>query len=449
MLVRTARAVVVLALGLVAVGAFTRLLTWAMDTQSYNTWGALFMVPVVVGLNVVVMLAVARREVDATITALVALGFGAKMLGVLARYFTAYVLYGGAADAEAYNIYAAEHYFNWRRGIFVWEPSGKTGTQNLELITTAIYTVIGPSTVTGFVVFGSLAFWGAYLLLRAFRVAFPEGDHRRYAVLVLLLPSLLYWPSSIGKEAWLLLFVGVTALGGARFFQGHTATGLALIALGAVGTVLIRPHVTVLMVAALFVAQLARPTGHASTGILTKAAGVLVMGVAAAILVTQSAQFLGIDDLSWQAVSDEITWAGGQTTQGGSAFTPVPLTEPLGVPAAIVTLLFRPFPWEAHNVQLLVQSAEGVLLLVLTIAAWPRLRRLPSLLRANPYLVFALIYALGFIVAFAGFANFGILARQRVLMLPFFLVLLALPAAAPRRAGRRPKVSEYSYAQPW
>ncbi len=41
--------------------------------------------------------------------------------------------------------------------------------------------------------------------------------------------------------------------------------------------------------------------------------------------------------------------------------------------------------------------------------------------------MFALVYTSAFIVAFASFANFGILARQRVLMLPFFLVLLSLP----------------------
>ena len=48
-------------------------------------------------------------------------------------------------------------------------------------------------------------------------------------------------------------------------------------------------------------------------------------------------------------------------------------------------------------------------------------------MRTNPYVTFAVVYALAFIIAFAGFANFGILARQRTLMLPFFLVLLALP----------------------
>ena len=48
-------------------------------------------------------------------------------------------------------------------------------------------------------------------------------------------------------------------------------------------------------------------------------------------------------------------------------------------------------------------------------------------MRRNPYVTFAVVYVAAFIWAFSGFGNFGILARQRVLMLPFFLVLLALP----------------------
>ena len=37
------------------------------------------------------------------------------------------------------------------------------------------------------------------------------------------------------------------------------------------------------------------------------------------------------------------------------------------------------------------------------------------------------VYVLSFILAFSGFANFGIVARQRSLMIPFFLAFLALP----------------------
>ncbi len=444
---RTPKTVLVLALGLALVAGLTALFTWAMDTQSYNTWGALLVVPPLIALDVALLMVVIHHQRDRRIKELLGLGFAAKLIGIFGRYFVTYFIYGGTADAQRYNLYAAEHYFNWRRGIFVLAESDKPGTQNMELITTAIYTVIGPSALAAFFVYGSLAFWGIYLTFRAFQIAFPDADHRRYAALVFLLPSLLYWPSSIGKEAWLALFVGVLALGTARYFQGQVALGIALIAIGSLGTALLRPHVTVLLVSALFVAQVVRPTAKTSTSILTKAAGAFVLGVAGWILASQSAQFLGIDDFSWQAIADSYEYRSGNTEQGGSGFTPVPLDSPLGIPAAFMTVLFRPFPWEAVNLQMLVQSLEGVFLIGLAIASWPRLRTVPGLLRRNPYLVFAVVYTAAFVIAFAGFGNFGILARQRTLMLPFFLVLLCLP----KPVRKRPFVTQRELvgAQSW
>ena len=57
------------------------------------------------------------------------------------------------------------------------------------------------------------------------------------------------------------------------------------------------------------------------------------------------------------------------------------------------------------------------------------MRRAIRHLRRWPYVAFILVYAAGFVVAFASIANFGILARERVQLLPFFLVLLAMPGA--------------------
>ncbi|HET9022783.1 MAG TPA: hypothetical protein VFN34_12925, partial [Ornithinibacter sp.] len=399
---------------------------WALSHESYNVWGAVVVVPLVVAANGVIIWRVCVRENDRFFTAIFVTGFVAKLLATLGRYFVAYVVYDGAADAERYNVYAAAHYALWRDGTITWEWGGKQGTQYMELITTAVYTVIGPSPLGGFFVYSSLAFWGAYLLYRAFRIAVPDGDWRRYSALVFLLPSMLYWPSSIGKEAWLLLFVGVTALGAAKYFAQQWGA-LLLLAGGALGTAIIRPHVAVLLFAALLVAQLFRPVDKRSTGFVTKVLGLVVMGVAAVVLTTQSARFLGIDDFNWQAISESVGVASGQASQGGSAFAGAPITSPLGIPAAVVTVLFRPFPWEAHNIQLVLQSLEGLVLLVLLLRSWPRLRGLPRAMRRNPYVTFAVVYVGAFIWAFSGFGNFGILARQRVLMIPFFLILLALP----------------------
>jgi hypothetical protein len=422
--------------GVVVGAGAAAVFAWAVSTNSYNVWGAVIVVPVVVAVNLLLIWQVAQRNAaEPRLGRLLGFAFAAKMLGTLARYAVAYVVYNGQADAERYNLFAAHNFRAWREGQIAFEWNDARGTKAMELITTALYTVTGPTTLAAFFVYASFAFWGAYLMYRAFRVALPDGNHTRYAALVLFLPSMLFWPSSIGKESWLMLFVGVTALGAAKFFA-HERGAYALLAAGAVGASLIRPHVAVLLFASLLVAQLFRPATSQATGILLKIGGVAVMGVAAWVLTQQSAAFLGTEDISLEGISSTLAEADRRSTQGGSAFTPVSMSNPLGFPAAAVTVLFRPFPFEAHNLQMLMTSVEGVFLLGLTIASWPRLRRLPSLLRHNPYVVFALVYVTGFIVAFSSFGNFGILARQRVLMLPFFLVLLALPQRRKNESDR-------------
>lgn len=418
---------VLAAVGVMAGAGYAIVWSWALSSQTYNIYGALAIIPIIVALDLLLVARVIMRHPDEEwLRWVMVVGLFAKLIGTFGRYYVAYVVYSGQADAERYNYYASYQHKEWRQGIISWDFSGKQGTDMMEVITTAIYTVIGGSPLAGFFVFASLAFWGAYLLYRAFVIALPEADHKRYALLIFLLPSMLYWPSSIGKESWLMLFVGVTALGAARFFREQSGA-VILLATGAAGLALVRPHIAVLIFAALAVAQLFRPTGGTATGLVRKILGIGVLGAAAFVLVRASAEFLGIDDISVQAVSETVEWTGGQTEQGGSEFTPVELTNPLAFPYALVTILFRPFVFETHNIQMLVQSLEGLFLMVLMVRGWRRLRRIPRLLRSNPFLWFAVLYIVGFTLAFAGFGNFGILARQRVLMLPFFLMLLSLP----------------------
>ena len=84
-------------------------------------------------------------------------------------------------------------------------------------------------------------------------------------------------------------------------------------------------------------------------------------------------------------------------------------------------------------------------LLALIALSWRRLRQLPRALLRMPYVTFAATYVVVFVYAFSVIGNFGILARQRTQMLPFLFVLLALPAALPRRGQPRsvePRTSE-------
>src|SRR5262249_27566075 len=62
----------------------------------------------------------------------------------------------------------------------------------------------------------------------------------------------------------------------------------------------------------------------------------------------------------------QATSKGGQ--YGGSEFVPTVVSSPVGLPAAIFTVLFRPTLIEAGNVTSLVAALEGTALLILTVA---------------------------------------------------------------------------------
>lgn len=412
---------------------------WAMSNTGYEVWGALIVVPLVFAANVPLLVRAGRSEPERWFITLLVVAFAAKMVGSFVRYWMVVELYG-TGDSLRYVAFAETQSELWRQGFFVAPTEGANtivGTLFLELVTTAVYTLTGPTPLGAFVVFASLSFWGQYLIYRAFRIALPTFDHRRYAFLVFLLPSFLFWPSSVGKEAFLMLCIGVSSLGAARLYRNQIG-GMPLLAAGLFASAMVRPHVTALLVAAALGGLLFRSNEGRATAGMTKVAGVVVLIVLTIAFADRAAEYVGVEELTVAEVNETLDVRGGNTETGGSEFTPVPLTNPLGIPAAFVTVLFRPFPWEANNLQSLMASAESLALLGLIALSWRRFGGMARYLRENPYLIFALVYTLLFIWAFSRFGNFGIIARQRVLVMPFVLILAAFPpVAAPRKGGRR------------
>ena len=82
-----------------------------------------------------------------------------------------------------------------------------------------------------------LGFWGSYLFYRAFTIAFPEGRARSYARFMFLLPSFLFWPSSIGKEAWMICCIGMATYGVALILK-HNQLGYPVAAFGLTGVLI-------------------------------------------------------------------------------------------------------------------------------------------------------------------------------------------------------------------
>ena len=205
-------------------------MTWLMEHGSYDTWAA---IPVVIGLLVIsvpLLRHATSIEEDPRIARLLWWAFGLKLLGALPRYAVAFGVYDGQADAAAYSRIGGALARQFRNGDFVIDLGRRVqGTGFIEIVTGAVYTVTGATDIGGFFVFAWMGFWGLYLFHRAFVRACPDGDHWRYALLVFLLPSLLFWPSSIGKEAWMCLGLGLVAYAGSRMLTGARG-GLPLLA---------------------------------------------------------------------------------------------------------------------------------------------------------------------------------------------------------------------------
>jgi len=391
--------------------------------------------PLIVGpglflLSVPLLRSEAARSGDSKLYGILLLALAVKLAGALLRHFVGYTVYLGQNDATGYFNYGVSLGEQFRDGNFATGLPSLTGTDFLRFFSGLVYTFLPASRIAGFLVFAWLGFWGQVFFYRAYRIAVPEGRSRAYGYWVLFLPSLVYWPSSIGKEAWMMLALGLAALGAAHVLAGRTGKGLLVAGLGMWFAALVRPPMAGIVALALASAVVLRPPNpaHRQFAPIAKAVSLVAVSVLVVLFIGRAQEFLNAESLTSSAgISQELTELSERADKGGSEFTPAIVRSPLDLPLAGLTVLFRPLVTEAHNAQALAAATESTVLLLLAVYRLPWIVAAIRSGRRQPYVVFALVYVALFVVAFSAFPNFGLLARQRVQVLPLLLVLLTVP----------------------
>lgn len=422
--------------------AYIVLMAVAMDRTSYDVWGALIVVPPMVAISVWALRILFPRH-DLFVVAVV--GLLVKFAATPARYWVVFEAYAGLGDASTYHTVGSSLARSVRTGQepFLAVIPHEVGTKAIEQATGLVYTLFGGSQMAGFFWFSWLGFWGIVLFVKAAVLAVPELDAKRYALLCFLTPTLTFWPSSIGKEAWMIFALGTISYGAARGFAGRWDMGaIGTIAAGSVLASLVRPHQAAIWLAAIVLALvvaalLRRRSGHrrwlAIVLAAATAAGLMVVGWVTLQYLSPSDEGSGITDRIGN-IFDENT---RRSTGGGSGFTPPSIATPLDWPLAIVKTLFRPGIWEARGLAQIIPAVEMTVLLLLAVVGWRRLANTPRMMARYPYVTFAVLCVCGVGLAFSTFGNLAILVRQRSLGFPLLLVLWALPPRA-RRADDRP-----------
>jgi hypothetical protein len=372
---------------------------------------------------------------------------GLLLFGLVLRFGLAYYRFEHAQDAFGYYANGIRLRAAYLRFDFS-EPTGRPvpGTGGMRAISGVVQIFVNNDYFGAFLVLTWLAFIGCWLLYRAFAITVGDGDIRRYALLVMLWPAMAFWPSSLGKDAWMVFTIGLAAYGAARVYR-RLGGGYTFMALGLLGASFVRPHLALLALVAFVVALLVGRRHDVrdtiTPGFLAKMVGLVLVLVLGSVLVSRTQRLLDIEDFSSSSLDTATAEVTERTSEGDATFTPANPRSPIGFVEASVTVLFRPFPNEARGTEQLLSAAEGLFLVVLTVRSFRRLTTIPRRLRPQPYVTFALAYVLLWIMAFGVIGNFGILARQRTQMLPFYFVLLAVPAtvAALRidRADAKPR----------
>jgi len=447
-------------IGAVTVGVVVLLVAVGLDHTTADAFSGFVTLLVLTLVAIPVLQWVARRDGEPQMSRVLLAALLAKIAGTLLRYFVITVLYSDVADAGVYSRGGQTVAANLRAGILDFRipelASRGVETERIAQAVGVVYTFTGVSRYSAAFVFAFISFAGQVLMWRAFRQAVPEGDHRRYALLVLFLPSLLFWPSSIGKEALMLGCIGVVSYGAAQIFRERVRVGgIVMFLSGALGLFLIRPHMALIAIVALGVASafgtlVGMGRSGATRRTLVRLAALVVLIGAAGVATSGLSRFFSEGNSSDESgVTSVLERTQEQTQTGGSEFQPPAVTTPLDLPAAVVTVLVRPFPWEAGNVNGIIASTEGLLLGGLFVCGYRRVLTWFRVAPRRPYLVFAVVYGLVFIVAFSYIANFGILARQRTQMLPLILTMIAMYPAPRRRVSwlgfrpdRRTRVSD-------
>jgi hypothetical protein len=366
----------------------------------------------------------------------------AKLVASYVRYQTITNDYGGVADATGYDQYGRRFAAAWLDGGNAPDLTDLRQTNFIRWFTGVVYYLFGTNMVAGFFLFGLLALIGSYLWYRATVDAVPQVDKRLYLALVLFAPSVAFWPSSIGKESLMQLGIGAVALATAHLLRHRLAKAAVIGFAGGWLLWVVRPHLLALVTLAAgcaYVGGRVRAGGGPMRSFMARPVGLLAVVLLVAFTISQGAKFLGIEDLSLSSIEAELDEQTERSSQGGSQFDNGDNSlNPLNLPRGAVTVLLRPFPWETESSLQLLSSLESAVLAGIIVARLSSVRAALTLARSTPFLLYCWVLVILYAATFSSFANFGLLVRQRSLVLPALFAIIAVRAGARVKARPAP-----------
>lgn len=393
-------------------------------------------------------------------------GLNYKMIGSLGFSFI-YIFYYGNGDAMSF--FAAmkplaklastmpERYFTF---MTTWTelypaecayPVHRAGASYIlrgsaSLAVIRIGSVINMLSMSSFIVCNILFGFICYLFVwRAFRLMvsiYPKLE-RDFSIAFLMVPSVLFWGSGIGKDSIMLggIMLFFTSFYDLVIRKKRMMTNLFLLVAVIYVISQVRGFLVYTVTPGLLLMASVYYRNMFKNAVVRFVALPLFIGVGlvAAIFVMgkfgSMVESYSVDSLQKKAEGFHSWHSYLGETQGGSAYS---LGDDVDyslagiirkAPLALAITLFGPFVWQIRNVVMLMSGAESLIFLYYFITVFINVRayRALSVLTKDHIIMFCLpfVIAIGIAVGMTSF-NYGALVRYKIPILPFFVVLISV-----------------------
>ncbi|WP_148255184.1 hypothetical protein [Aidingimonas lacisalsi] len=288
------------------------------------------------------------------------------------------------------------------------------GTAGVVYLTAFFSQGLGLSLIGVFLVYNIIGYIGLLAFYAGLKAvtAHKELYIQRLVLLIIFLPSVSFWSSSIGKDA-----ISFTATALALWSSMHLKNRLPLMVAAILMMLLVRPHMAGLIVIGLSASFVL----HANVSILQRIVfGCVALG-AAVVIVPFSLEYAGVGNGS--DVDTLLTYVEGRQAYNQTGGGGVDISQ-MSLPMQLITYMFRPLPFEANSIFQLASSMDNLILLYLFfVGGYAIAKGKKSSLGENR--TFLWVYALlSWLILAMTTANMGISARQKWMFVPVLIYLL-------------------------
>ncbi|HEX8584866.1 MAG TPA: hypothetical protein VF680_10680 [Allosphingosinicella sp.] len=311
-----------------------------------------------------------------------------------------------------------------------WKSYGSgTGVSTIFIINLVQFlkSYVGGSFLDYFLLFQAAGFWGILFIIRAFDDIHQELGRPIFSgvYLLLFLPGLHFWTSAIGKDGLMFLAVAMCAWAAFRLKSRYLVFGA-----GIAIALLVRPHIALVALVAFALALL---VGR-GTSLLTRAAllAVVLAGISSTVGILEEV-VTGLNFSSTESMAEVFESRNRISEESGADAT----ITGASFPVRLLSLLFRPFFFDAKGLLGYAASLENLLLLAVIVILLRHFGTALALARATLFARFAFFFFIlvGALLATVNY-NVGLGLRQKMMMMPALLTFFAATLAV-RSARKR------------